>query len=298
MKFMLSLWKSIKTILTSPEMFKKAYIEITNNCNLNCGFCHGTKRQPSFMLPSDFYYVANELRRYTQYIYLHVLGEPLLHPNFDDILAICAELDFNICITTNGFLVPEQTAALCKYPVYKLSLSLHSFEANPDIKTFDEYMCSVAGIGSVLSKKGTIIAYRLWNNGGENTMNESIKEYLYNIFTDEKTPTARGVRLAKNIFIEDADVFGWPDMNAEETDTEFCMALRDQIAILCDGTVVPCCLDAEGDIPLGNIFTSSLADILSSVRAKTLYDGFTNHNPSEALCRRCAFAAERFKRRN
>ena len=69
-----------------------------------------------------------------------------------------------------------------------------------------------------------------------------------------------------------------------------CIRDREQLAVLSDGTVVPCCLDHEGDIPLGNLLERDLEDILRGPRARALYDGFSRRRPSEALCRRCGYA--------
>ena len=64
--------------------------------------------------------------------------------------------------------------------------------------------------------------------------------------------------------------------------------------MLADGTVVPCCLDHEGDIALGNIFEGSMEEILASERASAIYEGFRDHRATEELCRKCGYA-RRFK---
>ena len=101
--------------------------------------------------------------------------------------------------------------------------------------------------------------------------------------------------LGEKLYLEHAEKFDWPDLSAPERGTEFCLGLRDQLAVLVDGTVVPCCLDHEGDIPLGNLLREELGDILVSPRARAVYDGFSGRRPSEELCRRCGYAS-RFNR--
>lgn len=96
--------------------------------------------------------------------------------------------------------------------------------------------------------------------------------------------------MGEGLYLEQAEKFDWPDLDAPEAEVRFCLALRDQAAVLCDGTVVPCCLDHEGDIPLGNLFRQELEEILAGPRARALYDGFSRGKPPEALCRRCGFA--------
>ena len=67
--------------------FRKVYLEISNICNLNCAFCPGTRRRQRFMTAEEFAAIAEKLRGAVQYLYLHVMGEPLLHPALPQILA-------------------------------------------------------------------------------------------------------------------------------------------------------------------------------------------------------------------
>lgn len=273
-------------------MFKKIYVEITNVCNLSCPFCHGTKRSPRFMSASDFALVAEKLRSKTQYIYLHVLGEPLLHPELGDILAIAAQKGFKCCITTNGTLIRQNTDTLLSAEgPHKLSVSLHSFEANSPDGDPTEYLDGVWSACEKLAEKGTICSLRLWNGGGQSRKNEFITEFLcLKAGIAELIPVRKGFKLKDNIYLEYADEFEWPDIAADMKGALFCHGLRDQIGILSDGTVIPCCLDADGSIALGNIFESSLDDILSGERAVRMYEGFSKRCPSEELCRRCGYA--------
>ena len=112
-------------------MRNRIYIEITNRCNLSCDFCHGTRRPPRTMTPAEFETLALKLRGETDYLYLHVLGEPLLHPQLPEVLAIAHRLGFRTCLVTNGTLLPRQKDALLAAPgLHKLSVSLHSFEGS------------------------------------------------------------------------------------------------------------------------------------------------------------------------
>ena len=70
----------------------------------------------------------------------------------------------------------------------------------------------------------------------------------------------------------------------------FCYGMLDHVGVLADGTVVPCCLDADGEITLGNIFESDLSEILASPRARAIADGFKHHQKVEPLCRRCGYS--------
>ena len=112
-------------------MLKRAYIEITNICNLACSFCPGTKRPGRMMTAAEFCLLAEKLRGRVKYLYLHVMGEPLLHPELRGILSVAEELGFKVCITTNGTLLAKQEETLAAAPaLHKISVSLHAMEGN------------------------------------------------------------------------------------------------------------------------------------------------------------------------
>ena len=277
---------------------KKAYLEITNVCNLRCEFCPGTRRKQGFLSPEGFEVLAGKLRPHVDYIYLHLMGEPLLHPQLSKLLDIAAELGFKVIITTNGTLLPRQAELLTQASaVHKISVSLHSFEGNESHDTdLSHYLENTIAAVQKLSASGKICALRLWNLDGENTRganadNDDILARLEQAFPKPWKDNPRGASLGNKVYLEWGEKFDWPDLSAEEgAGSVFCYGLRDQIGVLWDGTVVPCCLDHEGDIPLGNLYDQSLEEILNSPRAKALYDGFSCRKAVEELCRKCGYA--------
>ena len=275
-------------------MLKKAYVEITNRCNLACSFCPKTKREPHTMSAQEFGLVLSRLEGYVQYVYLHVMGEPLLHPELPTLLALAKARDMKICITTNGTLLARQTETLLAAPtLHKVSVSLHSFEGNDGAQERErQYLEEVWSFAARAAAQGVIVALRLWNEGGAETRNGVIEAFLHEKCPGEwPEPRGGSYRLRDNLYLERAKKFDWPDLSAQERGTQFCYGLRDQLGVLADGTAVPCCLDHEGDIALGNLFTQPLSEILQSERACALREGFSRRCPSEELCRRCGFAA-------
>ena len=272
-------------------MLRKVYLEITNICNLSCSFCPGTRREKAFMLPEDFRVLASKLRPHTQYLYLHLLGEPLLHPELKEILGVAAELDFRVIITTNGTLLDRQAdLLLSSSAVHKLNISLQSFEANSR-GILDEYIRLCAGFAAKASDAGKICVLRLWNNKGLDSLNDKIEALLEERFPKPWRESRGSRSLTERVWLEPGDKFDWPDMLAEDRgDNCFCYGLRDQFGVLCDGTVVPCCLDHEGDIALGNLFEQTLDEILAGDRAKAIYNGFSRRQAVEELCRKCGYA--------
>ena len=276
-------------------MLKRVYLEITNVCNLSCSFCPGTKRQKHFLSTEEFSVLAEKLAGHTEYLYLHVMGEPLLHPQLVELLTVAADHGFKICLTTNGTLLARALPVLLNARnLHKISVSLHSFEGNEGGGDLADYISHCARACAALAQRGVICAFRLWNEGGKNEKNAQIFSLLSQEFEKniaDIPPDVRGNRkLGERLYLESAEKFDWPDTQAAEVGTEFCLGLRQQAAVLCDGTVVPCCLDGEGRIPLGNLFTQNFDEILASPRAQAIVEGFSRRSPTEDLCRRCGYA--------
>lgn len=282
--------------------FKKVYIEITNICNLDCSFCPKTKRAYKRINEERFRHVINQVKPFTDHIYLHLMGEPTAHPELEKFLEISHEQGLKVNLTTNGTLIQKvKDILISSLALRQVNISLHSFEANDPVINLEQYVEGITDFILEAQEKSNIISsIRLWNMDTEelkakNELNSDILGLLkkklgldFNI--REKLQEKSGVKLSKNIYLNMAEKFDWPDMNREEVEEKaFCYGLRDQIGILVDGTVVPCCLDSEGNIPLGNIYEENLENILESERAKSIYEGFSNRCAVEELCKRCGY---------
>ncbi len=272
-------------------VFRKIYVEISNICNLSCRFCPGTRRPKRAMTPEELSTLLPKLRPYTDYLYFHLMGEPLLHPQLDTFLTLAGQAGFKVILTTNGTLLARHREMLLSCPaLHKINISLHAFEANDLADPFEQYLNDCFSFGKASGGK-KLIVYRLWNQGGEDTRNEQVLREMGRYFPGPWVKERLGTRIGERTYLEYGDKFDWPDMSLPEGSTQvFCHGLRDQIGILCDGTVVPCCLDHEGDLALGNAFTQQLDEILSSPRAKDIYEGFSSRQAAEPLCRRCGYA--------
>lgn len=273
------------------KRFNKVYLEISNICNLKCSFCPGTKRTPKVMEVDAFTSLLKKLRPWTDYLYFHLMGEPLCHPKLEEYLRLAGETGFKVILTTNGTLLPKQQEMLLAAPgLHKVNISLHAFEANDLRVPFERYLDDCFSFGKAAEGK-KLVVYRLWNNGGADELNGGILERMDDFFPKPWKTERRGTRIGDRVFLEYGDKFDWPDLSAEDGGGQvFCYGLRDQIGVLCDGTVVPCCLDHEGDIALGNLLWEDMEDILNRPRAKAIYDGFTNRTAAEELCRKCGYA--------
>lgn len=269
----------------------KAYLEITNMCNRSCSFCHGTKRPFRLMKEEEFEVLTDRLVGEVKYLYFHLMGEPLMHPLLPKFIKRAKEKGFAPIITTNGTLLPGRGQGLIEAGPFKVSISLHSPEANGAFAT-PQYLSGCIAFAKAAAVAGVIVVFRLWNKGGKEAGNGAVMDALKQAFPAEWGEIRSGFCLEKHVFLEMGRLFEWPDIEADPVPPEtplFCRGLRDQIGILVDGTVVPCCLDAEGYIALGNLHETPLADILHSPRAKAMYDAFSGHRAIEPLCLRCGF---------
>ena len=254
--------------------FKRIYIEITNVCNLNCSFCSNSNKVKREMTPEEFKEVLSKINNYTDYIYLHVKGEPLTHHNLDKILDITKEYNKKVCITTNGVFLKDKLPILKKYDnIYQINISLHS--ENNKKNYLEDIISSV-------NELSPYISYRFWTLDN-NKMDNKTKEYI---------------KILKNkVYLSLDNKFTWPSINNNYyNERGTCLGAKTQLAILSDGTVSICCLDSEGVSNLGNIYLSTMEDILASDKYQNILKGFNDNKVYLDICKHCSYK-ERFDKK-
>ncbi len=283
------------------KKFKKFYIEITNVCNLSCDFCPQTRRSPEFMKIETFSKILDQIKMHTDYIYFHVKGEPFLHPEIADFLDLSYEKGFKVNITTNGTLINEvKEKILMKPAIRQVNFSLHSFDGNEITSNKDEYINHIISfVKEAICSTEMLISLRLWNleknDDKKIRKNRYILQSIEEAFDlpykiEEKIIPGRGIKISNRLYLNQDYKFQWPDLKEEEDNSSsFCYGLRNQVGILVDGTVIPCCLDGEGIINLGNIHKAHFSEIIESERANKLFDGFSGRKVVEELCRKCGY---------
>ena len=257
---------------------------------MNCSFCHGHSRDFRQMTIEEFELILNKISGYTNYIYYHLMGEPLTHQKLPEFIKLASEKGFKSMITTNGTMLKKCGGKILDAGIHKVNISVHSFEEGTR-EQFEDYLKNLTDFAEKANEKSVIIVFRLWNNGFDNGRNIEIIDYIKNYFNTEWTENTKGFKIKEKMFLEYGERFEWPDLNEQKQGNDgFCYGLRDHIGILCDGTVVPCCLDSEGTIDLGNIFNDNLSDILNSQRSKAIKYGFDCRKAVEELCQKCGYA--------
>ncbi|MBQ2873148.1 MAG: radical SAM protein [Bacilli bacterium] len=264
--------------------FKKIYLEITNACNLNCPFCIKNKRKVEYLTFDNYKLIIDKIKNHTKEIYFHILGEPLLHPKIINFIEYANEEGLLVNVTTNGYLINNLKN---NDNVHRLNISLHSYNVSYKID-LDTYLDNIFNTIENIRNK-TFVSLRLWV-GNKNT--EYILKYIndkYNVDIDKLDNNTK-IKVTSNLIIDTFHEFIWPDLNNNYYNKNGkCMGLIDHIGILSDGRVVPCCLDAEGIITLGNIYNEDLDNILNKEIVKDMIKGFKNGYKCQELCKHCSF---------
>jgi len=279
-------------------MLDRIYIEISNICNVQCSFCPVVDRDKKIMSPSDFEHIIRQAAPLASQVCLHLMGEPLAHPQFKEIVELCEKYQVMVQITTNGLLIKRyQDFLLNSKIIRQVNFSLQSFKDNFPHKEIDPYLGDILGFAQVAFSKSPemFLNLRLWNLESAAEDNEEIFQFVENYFqvTINRKVDVGGIKSKKilnRLYLHFDSRFEWPSLGLPYNGTQGrCNALIGHIGIHADGTVVPCCLDKEAQIPLGNCLQENLVDILNSARAQAMKKGFESGVLVEKLCQRCSY---------
>lgn len=281
--------------------FHRVHIEVTNICGLACSFCP-PKLQPSKTMPLSFFKnILTQLQGYTKELAFHVMGDPLILSNLDEYLDITQDKGFEVTLTTSGYYLKTNAFETLFHPaVRQLNISLNSYNKNSLNLSFDDYMDSVLELCTekLSNHPKPFINLRLWNfdetcsEADFNTLLFKRLEDAFGIRLDTQELYAKrpkSIRLASKVLLHFDSYFQWPSLDSAHDTQGTCYGLKSHIGILANGTVVPCCLDGEGVIDLGNLNDTPLEDILSSQRATEMREGFEQGKAVEELCKKCSY---------
>lgn len=243
----------------------------------------------------EFEFILKEIKPYTDYLYLHIKGEPLIHSDFNDILLLCEKYGFQVNITTNGSLLKKQELILVKPNIRQINISLHSYENNIVFNDLKQIFNTVDNL--LINNNNLNIVYRFWALEDGNFTEENLKliEYLkkfYNLSDEvyKEIQEKQNIKIRERLYINKDTIFEWPNLKSNTySDIGKCFGTRTHIGILSDGTVIPCCLDSEGCINLGNIFQKKFKDIIESQEFINLNKNIKNGKFITELCKHCSY---------
>jgi radical SAM protein with 4Fe4S-binding SPASM domain len=278
-------------------MLRRAYIEISNICNVQCSFCPVVERDKEVLAPKDFHKILKQVKPIAQEICLHLMGEPLAHPKIEEILDICEQEGVQIQLTTNGLLLKKKQELILSHDcIRQVNFSLQAYQDNFPHKPLSDYMIPLLKFTELASNKREqmYINFRLWNVGSSLDNEEIYKliEDYYKVEINRKVQVEniKSKRIWNRVYLHFDSRFDWPEMNQQVKSTQGrCHGLSSHIGIHTDGTVVPCCLDKEAVINLGNVLEQDLSSILEGDRASKMRIGFSNGQLVEDLCQRCDY---------
>jgi MoaA/NifB/PqqE/SkfB family radical SAM enzyme len=281
--------------------FHRVHVEVTNICGLACSFCP-PKLQPSKTMSLEFFEtILFQLKPYTKTLALHVMGDPLTLSNLDKYLEKAFQNGFEVELTTSGYYLKKNPFSTLFHPaVRQLNISLNAYNKNDSNLSFDAYMQGVLDVcdAKLQEYPKPFINLRVWNldeQCSELSFNHQLFEVLGEHFEQKLEmdevldKKIKSIRLASKILLNFDSYFEWPSLTSNHESHATCYGLKSHIGILANGVVVPCCLDGEGVINLGDLHVSSLAEILESKRVKAMLEGFANAKAVEELCLKCSY---------
>lgn len=268
-------------------MFKRIYLEITNHCNLSCPFCISNKRN-DYVSIENFKILISKIEEYTNYIYLHVLGEPFSHPNFDYLLSIIDKTNLNVQLVTNGTYLSKYPDILKHKCIRKISISIHSIDY---VKLEEEYFENIDKLIFEVSNNTNIkMELRFYNF--ENLKNNSLKyfNYLKEKYVFENTKKINSFKIKQNVFIYSEKLFKWPNIKDKNYyPNGRCLGGDKMLSILTNGDVVLCCLDPYGHTKIGNIYQQELKDILKNELYLKHLNEMKKNKMTFELCKKCTY---------
>jgi len=286
--------------------FHRVHIEVTNICGLACSFCPPKLQASKTMDLAFFAKTLDQLQGVTKELAFHVMGDPLTLSNLQEYLQCSYDKGFKVTLTTSGYYLKNSSFQTLFHPaVRQINISLNAYNKNSLNLSFEDYITTVL---ELCNEKLThypkpFINLRLWNVDeacSEIGFNRDIFNYFEKTFAIELDvqklykERPKSIRLASKVLLHFDSYFQWPSMDSTHNTQGTCYGLKSHIGILADGTVVPCCLDGEGVISLGNLHDSALNEILHSTRAKAMRKGFEQDQAVEELCQKCSYK-DRFK---
>lgn len=276
--------------------FKKIYIELSDICGLKCDFCPSAKGLRGVMSVENFSVLLPQIYDKAQVFCLHILGDPLWIDNLKDYINLAQKYAMELEITTSGFyLSPKNQALLLQSTnIRQINISLMAFLSQKKVG-FEEYFNPILKLceSHFQQKCKSFINLRLWNLNAHfiaPKQNFEIYRLLERYFGTKIDIKLKQNRLQRHILLHQNRLFNWVDLKGKKQNFQgTCHALKEQIGILSDGSLVPCCFDTKADIFLGNVFEKNFNELLNSKRLKAMKKGFEQNKRVEALCQRCEF---------
>lgn len=276
------------------KKFKHIYFELTNICDRKCSFCPAVTRERRFMSKDEAFRFLDQAAEWSEAVYWHLQGEPLLHPDFDEITEYAHRLGLVLKLTTNASHLKEWEAHLLSGIFYQINFSLQSLN-EVSVSERERVRTDIADFSrkALKERPELYLNYRWWQDAPPEL------DYFADRFgiSPEQwlpVPGRRNRRVIGRLYTNFDGQFEWPDSSHSprvEGEKGSCYGLIDHCGILCDGRVVPCCLDSQGTLSLGDLHDKTLEEILNSPMARAIESGFRKNCRVMKQCQSCGYAS-------
>jgi radical SAM protein with 4Fe4S-binding SPASM domain len=245
--------------------------------------------------------VVKEAQNFSKEIACHVVGDPLTLPNLSAYLDIVHKYKMKAMLTTSGYFMKKHAFETLFHPAVKqINVSLNAFNKNDTSISFEQYMRPILNLchEKVKQKKELFINLRMWNLDeimSEKAFNSELFNVLEQSFDVELNLESldpkekKSIRLENKVLLHFDNYFEWPSLENQNYGHGTCQGLSSHIGVLANGDVIPCCLDNDAVMKLGNLKEQSLKEIVHEKRATAMRDGFKVGQCSEEMCLKCSY---------
>jgi MoaA/NifB/PqqE/SkfB family radical SAM enzyme len=291
----MSLWHNIPEMMDYyiPPLPSMYWIDITRLCNLRCIMCpqsRGLRPRPAKMPLDRFQQILDDICENRPLIKLYLSGEPLLHEGLFDMIEYAHGKNCQTAIHTNATLFTEALSER----ILSSSLTFLSFSFDGCTAEVYERLRPPAKFEQVGANIRRFLDLRRRSGRGPYANVEIIRmrdtEDFLKSFAEEWK--ACGVEEVSVV-----DYMTWLGTVPDRRDGKAaifsgytpCAAPFQHGCILSDGTVVPCCLDVDGRMPLGNVTEQPFREIwvgnaYRQLRLQMLTGGLGTGSICDACC--------------
>lgn len=295
--------------LNVDSIGKHIFIELSSICNLKCEFCaySWTERKGAFMPLELLEKILRDLKKLgpVDYIMFSALGEPTLHPEFDEACRMVRRHGYHLIVTTNGSRLRESMRDL---PINELFVSFNTPTEQAYVlkrgkgPAYGDYVQNLAAFLQSVPLYDTYLYFLTENRRdyphAEGFINRSCRESadrLEDLLRQFRPgvrleiPIPERIELYSNVFAVLKPLTSWVNTNlppglelreASAIRGVECSYYKHQLNIVATGEVTICCGDHDAALSLGNVRAESLREIY---RRKSP-EADLAANP---LCRKC-----------
>ena len=286
-----------------------AYLETTNYCNLDCSFCNRTDviGPLKHMSLEDWGKLLDGIKHHPiQEAKLMGMGEPMLHPQFDEVCRMFKEVfpKCKLIVATNcQYNINDKFRECMKY-IDMLYFSIDGYEKNYErdrapakwkklirfldqFESVDRHECNVV-VNYVVNAYNVYDIPRI----DELRVNYNLGELRLNIaqIWDDDTKMSNDVATSgytKNQLDYLKKNYGGKIKGKSKWDFKDCFWVNNAIYTTVEGNIKMCCMNTGAE-PFGNLFENTIDEIRLMDDYQNVKKGCQTNNPT-SHCKNCSY---------